>query len=341
MKAAAAAATAAAALDACAERPYLEQRVPEVSETQAAKKRKGRSIVALIPAASYEDDLFAKLKEHASQAGIPSLKNKRVVVKPNMVEFRGDGKPITTNPAVLKAAIKFVDFLGASEIIVAEGPGHMRDTEYLLEQTGLGPACREMNVPFVDLNLDDIEKLANTDGFNGLKDFYLPRTITTADAVVSVPKLKTHHWVGVTCSMKNLFGVVPGRKYGWPKNLLHIKGIPTSIIDLVHLVNPVFAVVDAIVAMEGDGPINGTAINTDFLALGTDLAAVDATCIRATSMDPTTFAYMILAGMVVGNIDEAMIDVVGTSLAELKKPFDQPITIKNKELLARAGQEGS
>ncbi|MBX9693276.1 MAG: DUF362 domain-containing protein, partial [Cyanobacteria bacterium] len=260
--------------------------------------------------------------------------------KPNMVEFRKD-KPVTTNPSVLSAAIALVYSLGAAKVTVAEGPGHMRDTEYLLDVTGIGKACRDAEVEFVDLNLDDIVKVPNPDSFTGLKEFWLPKTIVNADAVVSVPKLKTHHWVGVTCSMKNLFGTAPGRKYGWPKNLLHIKGIPRSIIDLVHLVHPVFAVVDAIVAMEGDGPINGTPIKTGFVAMGEDLAALDSTCVRITEINPSELAYIILAGKVVGNIDEKMIDVIGPSVASLKKPFEQPITIKDKSLLAKADREGS
>ena len=47
-----------------------------------------------------------------------------------------------------------------------------------------------------------------------------------------MPKMKTHHWVGATLSMKNLFGVVPGGIYGWPKNVLHWSGLEESIADL-------------------------------------------------------------------------------------------------------------
>ena len=72
-------------------------------------------------------------------------------------------------------------------------------------------------------------------------------------------KLKTHHWAGMTAAMKNLFGLVPGAVYGWPKNFLHYGGIDSSILDLNATVRPAFAIVDAIVAMEGDGPIMGTA----------------------------------------------------------------------------------
>ena len=60
----------------------------------------------------------------------------------------------------------------------------------------------------------------------------LPAELQQADLVVSMPKLKTHHWAGMTGSMKNLFGVVPGAVYGWPKNILHFRGIENSILDL-------------------------------------------------------------------------------------------------------------
>ncbi|MBZ0189109.1 MAG: DUF362 domain-containing protein [Candidatus Obscuribacterales bacterium] len=337
-----AAAISTTTLSGCGGRQFNENliKVPEVSAEQAKDKYKGRSTVALINCPSYDEDLVARLHAYKDRVGLPSLTGKTVVLKPNMVEFRAD-KPIDTNPKVVSAVIQFAKDLGAAQITVAEGPGHMRDTEYLLEVTGIGQAARLADVPFVDLNLDDLVKVPNPHGFTSLKHFYMPRTIMDADVVVSVPKLKMHHWAGVTCSMKNLFGTVPGRKYGWPKNLLHFKGIPASIIDLVRIVRPAFAVVDAIVAMEGDGPINGTAIDTGFLAMGCDLAALDATCTRVTSVSPEELTYMILAGKVIGNIDPEMIDIVGQTIASLKKPFDQPITFKNKELIARAAHEGS
>lgn len=110
---------------------------------------------------------------------------------------------------------------------------------------------------------------------------------------------------------------------------------------MVHIVKPAFALVDAIVAMEGDGPINGTAIETNFLAMGTDLAAVDSTCVRITSVEPSELSYIALSGLVVGNIETEMIDILGESIDSLKKPFKQPITIKSKELLAKAAHAGS
>src|ERR1022692_2251739 len=73
--------------------------------------------------------------------------------------------------------------------------------------------------------------------------------------LVSMPKMKTHHWAGATLSMKNLFGIVPGGVYGWPKNVLHWAGIHQSIADLHSLFPNHFAIVDGIVGMDGNGPI--------------------------------------------------------------------------------------
>ncbi|HNN64138.1 MAG TPA: DUF362 domain-containing protein [Candidatus Obscuribacter sp.] len=335
------AAIAAGTLTSCSGEAKLNRELPtELTAKQLARRRSGRSQVSIIKCESYEHDLWPILKNALKDAKLPDFKNAHVVLKPNMVEYR-EGSPVTTNPAVLKAAIELVKHLGAGQITVAEGPGHMRDTEYLLEVTGLGKVIKEAGVPYVDLNLDDIEAVDNSDGLNELNPFYLPKTIVRADAVVSVPKLKTHHWVGMTCSMKNLFGTVPGRKYGWPKNMLHIKGIPHSIIDLQHLVKPKLAVVDAIVAMEGDGPINGTAKPFGYLVVGEDLAAVDATCARMIKLEPNDLPYIKMAGKVVGNIESKDIDLLGPSIADIAQVFALPITMRDKSLLKQAAEQGS
>ncbi len=112
-----------------------------------------------------------------------------------------------------------------------------------------------MDIPFVDLNLDDAVKVPIEQSFAGVRHYYLPKTIVEADGVISIPKMKTHHWVGMTGAMKNLFGIVPGRKYGYPKNFLHFKGIPQCILDINRLVQTKLSIVDGIVAMQGDGPI--------------------------------------------------------------------------------------
>ena len=128
--------------------------------------------------------------------------------------------------------------------------------------------------------------------FTGLRGLSLPVELLKSDFIVSMPKLKTHHWAGMTGGMKNFFGVVPGSIYGWPKNILHVHGIDASILDLNATVKPHFAVLDAITAMEGDGPIMGHPRHMGFIAMSADLVAVDATCASIIGLNPDKLPYL-------------------------------------------------
>ena len=122
--------------------------------------------------------------------------------------------------------------------------------------------------------------------YSGLGELWLPRTVLDSDFVVSMPKVKTHHWAGVTLSLKNMFGIVPGMKYGWPKNLLHWHGIHESILDICATVPIHFVIADGITAMEGNGPLQGTARELGKIVLADDPVAADATCARLMGFDP-------------------------------------------------------
>src|SRR5207248_5392024 len=154
----------------------------------------------------------------------------------------------------------------------------------------LGEVLRRHGVRFVDLNHDQPVRSLNLGGLTGLDYLYLAKTVASAEVLISLPKLKTHHWAGATLSLKNLFGTLPGICYGWPKNELHWRGIPNSIIDiaLTTISAPLnfLAVVDGIVGMEGDGPLNGTARPAGALVMGADPVAVDATGCRLMGLDP-------------------------------------------------------
>ena len=197
------------------------------------------------------------------------LTGKRVVLKPNLVEYHRD-KVINTNPHVVAAVIELCQREGAAEVIVAEGPGHWRNVEYLVRpRAAWATCCAITSVPFVDLNHDEPVKTPNLGRLTGLEYLYLSRTVATADVLISLPKLKTHHWAGATLSLKNLFGTLPGICYGWPKNELHWRGIDNSIVDIALTRTPDLAIVDGIVGMEGDGPLNGTARPVGALVMGT------------------------------------------------------------------------
>jgi uncharacterized protein (DUF362 family) len=133
--------------------------------------------------------------------------------------------------------------------------------------------------------------------------------------------MKTHHWAGATLSMKNFFGLVPGGVYGWPKNILHWAGIHQSIADLHSLFPRHFSIVDGIVGMDGNGPIQGNPKPAGVLVSGRDPLAVDATCCRIMQIEPARVGYLILAGGLEG-IAEPNIQQIGENVATVETRFE-------------------
>jgi uncharacterized protein (DUF362 family) len=282
-----------------------------------------RSAVHIARAERYDADLAGILQtqyEHF-RAQAP-LAGKRVVLKPNLVEYHRD-KVINTNPRVVGAVIELCKREGAREIVVAEGPGHWRNVEYLVHESGLGDVLNAHGVTFVDLNHDEPVKLPNLGRLTGLEHLWVAKTIATAEVLISLPKLKTHHWAGATLSLKNLFGTLPGICYGWPKNELHWRGIDNSIIDIALTRTPDLAIVDGIIGMEGDGPLNGTAKPLGALIMGNDLVAVDATCCRLMELDADRVGYLVLGhAKKLGRLHAAEIQQLGESIEKLAQPFE-------------------
>jgi len=277
------------------------------------------SRVVIRSVASYEQDLLALIYETLCEFDLP-LRGKKVLLKPNLVG--PDPLGVTnTHPAVIAASRESLLRLGAAQVLIGEGPALDRDTEAILESIGLRHYAGPLAGVFVDLNVDDVEKVLLKTTASRLRELYLPKTVLDADFVISMPKLKTHHWAGVTLSLKNMFGIVPGSCYGWPKNVLHWAGIDSAILDINAAVRPDFAIVDGIVGMEGNGPIQGEPKNSGVLILGDDPVAVDATCCRVMGLLPEKVRYLTQAGILLGHIQPDKIQQLGESIASVRTPF--------------------
>ena len=154
-----------------------------------------------------------------------------------------------------------------------------------------------------------------------LSQMYFPKTVLGADLVVSMPKLKTHHWVGVTLSLKNMFGTVPSVIYGWPKNVLHWHGIESSIVYINTAVRPGFAIIDGIEGMEGNGPLAGDTVNSKVIIMGTNLTAVDATATRLMGLRPDKIEYLTMMATTGQPLSEKNIQQIGETLSSCQQSF--------------------
>jgi uncharacterized protein (DUF362 family) len=282
-------------------------------------RRAEAPVVSIMRQPGYTQDIYETVRRTLAGHHL-NVRGKSVVLKPNLVEFEA-GSVINTNPILVHAAMEAFKAMGASSVRIAEGPGHRRGTLDLADAAGYFKTIPGFEDLFTDLNLDDVSPIRFADPVSRLRSLYLPHTALSCDLLVSMPKMKTHHWAVATLSMKNLFGVVPGGVYGWPKNVLHWAGIAECITDIQTVFPRTFALVDGIVGMEGNGPIQGTARASGVIVAGQDMGAVDATCCRLMRIDPLHVEYLRLS-RASADLAESSIRQDGESIAGLSTTFE-------------------
>jgi uncharacterized protein (DUF362 family) len=274
--------------------------------------------VSIVRADSYQHDLTDIIRRILRDHRV-TVAGRRILLKPNLVEFNAQA-PINTNPILVAAAAEAFHSLGAANVTIAEGPGHRRMTLDMAHAAGFFTAIPKFEDNFVDLNTDDVQHVTFSHPVSTLKDLYIPNTVLDCDLLVSLPKMKTHHWAGATLAMKNLFGVVPGSVYGWPKNILHWAGIDESIVDLQSLFPRQFAIVDGIEAMEGNGPILGTSKHLGLIVAGSHPPSVDATCCQIMGVNPEKIRYLTLT-QEKSNWNWKTVRQTGESISAVRSPF--------------------
>jgi uncharacterized protein (DUF362 family) len=282
-----------------------------------------RASVFVARGQQYSHDLTRTIVDGLIATGFDpaTVRGKRVLLKPNLVEPTSSAPHMTTHPSIVAAVARAFRNWRA-EVLVGEAPGHVRDTEMALVEGRLRDLLDQEQIPFADLNYEDVAWVPNRGKSSQLKGFYFPRSVVTADLIVSLPKMKTHHWVGVTASLKNHYGTIPGIRYGWPKNVLHYNGIPETVYDINASLPKCIAIVDGIECMEGDGPIMGTRKHMGVLVAGTNCTSVDATVARLMQLDPHRVGYLKLAENRLGPIRASRIDQRGEPWRPLAQPFE-------------------
>lgn len=285
----------------------------------------------------YDGPLEQTLHDGLLATGIvpQELRGRKVLLKPNLVEPSRAAPHLTTHPAMVVAAANVFRRWGA-EVSVGEAPGHLRDTELALIASGLADALADADLDFHDLNYQPVAWTPNRGRHAPLDGFYFPQAVVEADLIVSLAKLKTHHWVGMTAALKNMYGVLPGIKYGWPKNVLHHAGIPQTVYDINATLGKTIAMVDGILCMEGDGPIMGSPKPLGLVAVGANPTAVDATLARVMGLEPTRISYLQLAAGRLGPVDQRLIVERGEHWRDLVSPFQVLDEPHLRELVAQS-----
>ena len=194
----------------------------------------------------------------------------RVLLKPNMLSAKDPDLAVTTHPALVRVVAGLVREAGGS-VLIGDSPG-IGGFLRVAEKCGISAAARASGAELI--GFDEAVELQGSGTFRSI---HLARAYYEADKIINLPKLKTHEMMTMTCAVKNLFGAVVGaEKAGW-----HLKAgrsqqlFARLLIEIYLLKKPVLNIVDAITAMEGNGPASGDPINLGLLIAGVNPVAVD------------------------------------------------------------------
>jgi len=282
-----------------------------------------RPKVALVRCPSYEMETV----EAALQRGLDAVggmqafvsPGQMVALKPNLVRAMTPDQAATTHPMLVAAVIRAVRSVGAEALVVDSpgGPFTPGVLKALYRKTGMDWAVREAGGT---LNLDVRSVQVPVDDGRALHRIDMAAAIVEADAVINLPKLKTHNLTGLTLSVKNLFGVVPGTlKIAYHGKMQETERFCQGMLDILICTKPVLNIMDAVVAMEGNGPSGGEPRPANTLIVGADALAVDAVAAALVGLDPTdvaTTAAAVRRGLTTGRLED--LELLGDALETLR-----------------------
>ncbi len=246
--------------------------------------------VALVSCRDYSPAaLDAAIAQAAESGGFPDIRGKKILIKPNVLNASAPEKAVTTHPEFLRAVVRFLRRLGASEIRVGDSPA-IHNPIAAAKASGLYAAAEEEGAEWVEFSPGSPRPAPKA---AKVKSFVLASALDDCDMVVNLPKLKTHRLTQYTGAVKNLFGLVPGlNKSGYHLRFPDRDAFGTMLVDLALSVGPCFTFMDAVVAMEGEGPGNGKPYPLGFVLGSADMAALDWVAAECIGYDPRKIPYL-------------------------------------------------
>jgi len=240
-------------------------------------------------------------------------RGERVLIKPNLLKARPPEAAVTTHPEIVRAVIRLVQSAGGDPL-VGDSPG-LGELRKVAERAGILAVVQEEGARLA--SFDDAIQVKNSGRF---QRFEIARVAHDADAIINLPKLKTHGMTILTGAVKNLFGCIPGkRKVQWHFNTgIDHMHFANMLVELTALIKPRLTIMDAVVGMEGNGPGSGDPRQIGAILAGSDAVAVDVVSALLVGIEPEKLPVIRAAAQSgIGETRPENIRIVGEELQSL------------------------
>ncbi len=245
----------------------------------------------------------------------------KVLVKPNMLAGKAPEKAVTTHPEVVRAVVRLAQAAGGV-VSVGDSPG-VGSPRQVAARCGILAVIEETGAAFAPFS-ESVRVHPQGKTFHELE---IARDLLDAEVVINLPKLKTHQMMGLTCGVKNLFGAVVGMR----KPRLHLQAgadkafFALMLLEMAEFIRPALTIVDAVTAMEGNGPGSGDPVHLGALLAGAEPLAVDTAAIDLLGMRPeNVWTQRVAREMQLPGSRPEEIEIVGADPRELRPRSFRP-----------------
>jgi len=245
-----------------------------------------------------------------------NLRGKRkIFVKPNM--SHPEYVPgVVTNPKLIGEIVGLLRD-GAEEVVVGESNGFNYPCQSAFEKTGIEAAVKAAGGTVINLSEDKLVKV-KIENSVAVKELLLPKTVLEADAVVDLALMKTHEFTAYSGAIKNLFGCMPSNK----RIYLH-PYLSEVFYHLYAILKPQLTVMDARVAVEGNGPTKGKPVKMNLMLTSNDALATDIVASKIMGLSLKEVSYLNYIARKTG-LHEDEIAVHGLRVSDVARRFERP-----------------
>jgi len=245
----------------------------------------------------------------------------RVLLKPNLLSAKDPSRAITTHPHIVETVAALVREAGGEPFVGDSPGGAIRGIERVWKNTLMSEMAERAGLELVNFEASSSQEIDA-----GKFKLYIARPVLEADVVINLPKLKTHTLTLLTGAVKNMFGVVPGfRKAEMHKIFPKPAEFAAMLVELYSHVRPAVNIMDAVLAMEGNGPSSGVPRKAGLIAVSDDAVAMDAVISSVIGFKPEKIDTTRLSGeRGLGVTDREKIEVTGDAAGTVIEDFDLP-----------------
>jgi uncharacterized protein (DUF362 family)/NAD-dependent dihydropyrimidine dehydrogenase PreA subunit len=268
--------------------------------------------LSIIKCDNYSDAYEAIQKAIALLGGIEKFikPGEKILIKPNLLAPKDPSFAVTTHPEIVRAVIKLVKQAGATPIVGDSPGGSIRDIHNLWKITGMRDVCNDESVDLVGFEAAGAQSIDIGD--NNIKKVTFAGAVLDCDGIINLPKLKTHSLMSYSGGIKNFYGTIPGLlKVEYHKYTSKLLDFSALLSNIYLFLKPKIrlTIIDAVLAMDGNGPSAGNPKNLDFIAASGNTAILDA--YLASSLSPDLIKHPLFKKLQITKLTLKDIEVLG------------------------------